>query len=173
MRMNERMASLPRSLATDYQHLPSELRALLDEGWCVGPAGSLLLKGLYGEHSGSDWLSEDVAKHEYEVNDVWIPTSDLQEERGHFLEGAASRAFGFVILALQSARPLKASSSLVAVISIGFDEDYLTSGTTVKLFTHRGSYPRYFDNLERFQLEAMAIVEVSDLNQPTLRGIGP
>lgn len=142
--------------------LPLELQDLLQAGWLVGPAGSLLLRGMFGSGWRSDWSPKDVAVHECEVNDVWIPQEGLPIERSLFLSGAVSRARSFVTLAMKSAQELKSADLLVAVIGLGVMEDYLTHGTTVKFFTRRGEYPRYFDDLESYQMEAMAVIESSD-----------
>jgi hypothetical protein len=143
--------------------LPAENQDTLTSGWQVGPARSLLLAGLYGPGWRTDWPQQDVAQHEFEVNDVFISGLGLPVERDRFLVGMASRARTFTYLALEAAQSFECSELLVAVIGIGVDDDFLTQGATVKLFTRRGRYPQSFDDLERFHLEAMAVVDIQDL----------
>jgi hypothetical protein len=162
--MNSRMAALwDKTRVYPIDELPEELRDLLREGWVIGPANALLLKGLYGEGWVHHRRQDEVAHHECEVNDVWIPPDGLPSERDSFLTGMVSRARTFAEQAMLSARHYVTWESLTVVISVGVDVDYLEHGATVKLFTRRGRYPTQFEELERFQLEAMAVVLVEDL----------
>ena len=77
------------------------------------------------------------------------------------------RALSFACRALADARGLDGADSLVAVIGAGVDDDYLTHGTTVRFFTRRGDYPRHFDDLERFALEALAVLDIDDAGRAT------
>ncbi|MBE3205749.1 MULTISPECIES: hypothetical protein [Parafrankia] len=151
--------------------LPMELQDILRSGWLVGPAGSLLLKDLFGPGWRSDWPPETVAHHEREVNDVWIPPDGLPQERSLFLSGAVSRARSFALLAMESAQKFDPGDRLVAVISQGIDDDYRTHGATVKFFTRRGEYPRFYDDLEGYRIEAMAVVEPEDLAGNVVRHV--
>lgn len=141
--------------------LPDELQGLVDNGWQTGPAGSLLLVGCYGDGAGwrSDWKAEEIAEHELEVNDVRIFCDDLPKARDLFLRAAVARSRAFADAALKAAWELQESEFLVAIVSVGVDDDYLTHGATVKFATRRGGFPEYYANLERFQYEAMAIIE--------------
>lgn len=165
MSKNSLMLPLWRPIAemVDLQLLPDELQDLVESGWRIGPAGSLLLVGRYGDGSGwrSDWLIEEIAQHELEVNDVSIPCDDLPETRDLFLRAAVARSRVFAEAALRAAWELQASESLVAIVSVGVDDDYLTHGATVKFATRREGFPEFYANLERFQHEAMAIIESS------------
>jgi hypothetical protein len=142
--------------------LPVELQDILQNGWLIGPAGSLLLRGLYGTGWKVDWHPDEVASHEYEVNDVSIPAKELPEAREEFLPGLVGRARAFAYQAMRNAESIEDSRLLVAVISIGIDEDYLLHGATVKFCTRRGGPLHNFDDLERYRLEAIALVESGD-----------
>jgi hypothetical protein len=142
--------------------LPDELQDLVEGGWRIGPVGSLLLAGCYGDGRGwrRDWPAEEVAEHELEVNDVGIPSDDFPKARDLFLRGAVARSCLFAGAALRAASNLKASELLVAVVSVGVDDEYLMHGATVKFATRRGGFPDIYANLELFQSEAMAIIDL-------------
>ena len=146
------------------ESLPEELQDILAAGWLEGPGGSLLLGALYGAGWRDDWAHVDVALHEYEVNDVWVPSRGLPDERELFLVAMTGRAKSFAIAALSLARRLDEGKAILAVISVGVDDDYLTSGTTVKFFTRRGNYPHFYDVLDRFELEALAVLDIYDVD---------
>lgn len=172
MRENSLMRKIRREARILRQgELPAELQDILRSGWIVGPAGSLLLKRLFGSGWGSDWLPEEVAHHEFEVNDVWIPSEGLPQERSLFLSGVVSRARSFALLAMEDAQKFDSGDLLVAGISQGIDDDYLTHGATVKFFTRRGEYPRFLDDLESYRIEAMAVVEPEDLAGDVVRHV--
>ncbi|MFD6987310.1 hypothetical protein [Streptomyces sp. NPDC059943] len=162
MRMNALMLPLWKATEVgDPEILPEELRDLIDGGWRTGPAGALLLDGCYGDGSGwrSDWQAGDVAQHELDVNDVGIPCHDLPQEREPFLRGAVARSRAFAEAALRVAHGLPAADSLVAIVSVGVDDDFLTHGATVKFATERGGFPETFAELDRFRFEAMAVLD--------------
>ena len=165
MRTNRRMVSLiDNAPRVPLESLPGELQDILAAGWLEGPGGSLLLSALYGAGWRDDWAHVDVALHEYEVNDVWVPTGSLPDERELFLAAMTGRARSFATAALSLARRLDEVNAVLAVISVGVDDDYLTSGTTVKFFTQRGNYPRFYDALDRFELEALAVLDINDVD---------
>ncbi len=138
--------------------LPEEVVELLQEGWIVGSADALLLKSLYGTGWARHWGPDDVAHYECEINDVWVSPEGLPSDRESFLTGMVERTRNFAGRAILSARPHVACDSLTAVISIGVDDDYLTHGGTVKFFTRRGRRLAQYEELERYQLEAMAVI---------------
>ncbi|WP_433183571.1 hypothetical protein [Actinoallomurus sp. CA-150999] len=139
-----------------------ELYDLLREGWIIGPVESMLLRGLYSSGWRSDWKVNSVSGYEFEVNDVGITDVGLPSDRDRFLEALVARARSFACHAIKDAQNLNYGNLLTAVISIGIDDDYLTHGATVKFFTRTAGCPQFFDDIERFQLEAMAIIEVFD-----------
>jgi hypothetical protein len=168
MKTNSRMRSLlaqaggsAEILGRDPQ-LPDELRAIIEAGWVVGPDGSLLLAGLWGDSWSRDRRPVQVASYEYEVNDVFVPSADLTGDPDRYLSRVAARGIRFAVRAMRAAVGLAAADSLVAVVGTGVGEDFLTHGTTVKFFTRRGSYPRWFEDLEGFTTEAIAVLDMSD-----------
>ena len=164
MRYNSLMEPLwEGSQLLELASLPEETRDVLAGGWQVGPAGSLLLASLYGSGWRTDWAPEDVAQHELEVNDLHISSQGAPEERGQFLVEMVSRARTAACFALKAADTFPSSELLVAVISVGIEDDYLPHGATVKILTHRGGYPRWLDDLDKFRLEAMALMEPRDI----------
>lgn len=155
-----------KSISLAEIELPVELRDLLSAGWCIGPASSLLLKGLSGSGWRTDWLPDEVSQHEYEVNDVWISPVGIPGPRDAFLGFLLARAAKFALAGLRAARELEASDYLVAVVSLDLEEEEdSANGATVKFLTRRPGYPRSFDDLERFQFEAMAILDLVDASQ--------
>lgn len=146
-----------------WHELPSSLQDVLSAGWILGPSQSVLLRAMHGPGWRTDWSVGDVARHEFEANDLNVPASGLSRDREGFLVGLTSRARTAAELGLTNARGFEFAESLTAVISMGIDDDFLTHGATVKFFTRRNGYPRYFDDLERFKLEAMAILDASDI----------
>jgi hypothetical protein len=167
MMMNSLMIPIwERRVTVIDSSLPDGNEYLLERGWVVGPGGSLLLRGLFGPGWKRDWAHDEVAQHEYEVNDVRISSAAAPADRDSFLAEMLSRALRFTSRALAGASSIEAADALVAVISIGVAGDYVLHGTTVKFFTLRGDYPDYFVDLERFELEAMAVIEPGDLPVP-------
>jgi hypothetical protein len=165
MKSNSQMEPLLgvlRSINLVETELPVELQELLSAGWCIGPASSLLLKGLAGPGWRTDWLPDEVSQHEYEVNDVWISPVGIPGPRDVFLGFLLARSMKFALIGLRAARELEASDYLIAVISLDIEEDDSANGATVKFLTRRSGYPSSFDNLERFQFEAVAVLDLID-----------
>lgn len=165
MRVNSRIRAVWELSHLASVELPTELLDILDQGWVTGPGGSLLLRGM----CGSKWRHNvppplDISEYEIEINDVWIPSIGLPSNRDSFLLELTARARMFAVGAIESARGLRSADLLVAVISVGVDDDYLTHGGTVKLFTQRGEVRRRFEDLERFTLEGMAVLLAEDLS---------
>jgi hypothetical protein len=75
-------------------------------------------------------------------------------------------------MALRSCDPVfgpvrGAAGALIAIVSLGVVGDVLMHGTKVRFTTARGRASRsfdlaWFDDLERFELEAMAVLDMSD-----------
>ena len=86
-----------------------------------------------------------------------------------FLRGMAQRGLTFAAraLALADRQQLPGGGGLTAIISTGVVADVLVHGTFVRFTTARGVPSRsfdlaWFDDLERFKLEAMAVLIASD-----------
>jgi hypothetical protein len=98
------------------------------------------------------------------------PDGQYPAEVMGFLAGMARRGLSFAAQALSLAgeQRLPCAPDLIAIVSTGIAGDVLVHGTTVKFTTARGLPSRsfdlhWFDDLERFKLEAMAILTMSDL----------
>ncbi|MFI6096593.1 hypothetical protein ACIA8G_13615 [Lentzea sp. NPDC051213] len=143
--------------------MPEELAGILRDGWYTADCGALLLVRAGGHARSWPCEAAEIAQREYEVNDIRIPDLDLDEDRETFLLALACRASGFAGTALQMAAGSQGSADLVAVVSVGIDDDYLSNGATVKFFTMRGNYPDWFDDLERFKSEAMMLLRLGDI----------
>lgn len=166
MRQNSAMRSLmsKADAGIALTEMPEGLVDILREGWYTAECGSLLLVRTGGHARSWPCDSAAVAQREYEVNDIRIPDSDLDEEREKFLCSLARRASDFAMAAMQLVVVGgEASVGLVAVVSVGIDDDYLSHGATVKFFTVRGDYPDWFDDLERFKSEAMMLMQIGDI----------
>ena len=85
-----------------------------------------------------------------------------------FLAKAAARGLTFAARGLAAAkRQQLAAAALIAVVSTGVVGDVLVHGTTVKFTTARGKPsgwfdPSWFGDLERFEVEAMAVLSIAD-----------
>lgn len=163
MKISDNMLSILTGESILQHDLPAKLRDILDAGWEVGPAGSLLLVALHGEGWRKDWSDEDVAKHEWEVNDVGVPSDGVPRKRDVFQAAMASRALSFARIAMSLANEIDACRHLVAAVSVSDTEDYIIGGTTVHFFTRRGSYPRYFESVSGTRLDAVALLYAEDV----------
>ncbi|MEU8329033.1 hypothetical protein [Micromonospora sp. NPDC048839] len=153
------------AFAADQPTLPSIEQDTLDAGWAVEPSGALVLVA-HRPHDGHDVPAESLGEGEYEVNDVHVSVTDLGRESPDFLPRAASRGLYFARRMLAGARGLPGSDTLLATVAIFVDvddEDFALQGATIRFFSRRGAYPRWFDDLEPFALEAIAVLALSDL----------
>ncbi|RAY13442.1 hypothetical protein DPM19_20490 [Actinomadura craniellae] len=141
--------------------LPGDLREIVEAGWTTGPAGTLLLAVQYRDRWNPEVGEADVGAYEYEINDIHVSTADLPVDEG-LPARAAARGLTFALRAMERAAGLPGADLLAAVVSTPIDEEFLESGTTVKFFTRRGRHPDWFDDLERFQLDGVALVEMPD-----------
>lgn len=157
---NSRMTRLQESATTEPARLPAELTEILAHGWTVAQGGALGLTALTAAAAAAD--PGRVAWWEIDTNDVHIPDDDLRTDPATYLPRVAARGRTFAAAALRRARGLPGADALVAVVGTGADEDFVEHGTTVKFFTRRGDYPRWFDDLEGFELEAMAVLDAAD-----------
>lgn len=155
------------SFIDDRPTLPPDIQAIVDAGWTVGPNGALLLASLWWE-GRHDIPSAQTGHAEYEVNDVHISLGDLRRENPGFLSRAASRGLFFAMTMLEKALVLPHGESLLATVAVPVDvddPDFSLQGTTVRFFSRRGNYPGWFDDLEGFRLEAIAVLDGSDVPQ--------
>ncbi|MET7375307.1 hypothetical protein [Micromonospora arida] len=172
LRTNAAMRSLLGSaaFAADQPTVPELEQDTLDAGWTVEPGGALLLLRHRPKHL-QHIPAEALGEGEYEVNDVHVSLDDLGRETADFLPRAASRGLHFARRMLAAARGLPGSETLLAAVAIHVDvadEDFALQGATIRFFTRRGHYPRWFDELETYTHEAIAVLDPSDLtNHPT------
>ncbi|WP_157606524.1 hypothetical protein [Saccharomonospora cyanea] len=152
--------------------LPDELRTIIRKGWYFTPAGAFVLEALEprsmlaktfltkhfrrNRELASHWGG--VADYEYHTNDVKIPESGLPSDKERFLSAVAIRALCFIEEAFRSAARFEVSNGLTAVVSVGVGDNYLSHGTTVKFFTRRAGRPDWYEDLERFKIEAIAVL---------------
>jgi hypothetical protein len=167
MRTNSRMRMiLPDWAIGGYREgLPEDVLRIVEAGWAVGPRGSLLLSALWGGGWRREIDAPEVGRYEYDVNDVYISLSDLRPDIDVYLSRAASRGIAVALRLLEDAKNLPGSDTLLAVVSVPVDmesNDFLLQGTTVRFFTQRGDYPDWFENLERFELDAISVLEMED-----------
>ncbi|WP_212816943.1 hypothetical protein [Polymorphospora rubra] len=148
------------------RELPPDLDLIAKGGWVLGPCGAILLKSLWGSGWRTSIDAAEVGTYEYEVNDVYGSLADLADDRATYLNRAAVRGFSFALRMLKDAAELPGAGSLMATVGVSVDEgdeDFLLQGVTVRMFSRRGDYPNWFDDLERYQSEAMAVVDVTDI----------
>lgn len=164
LQTNARMQSLldatPERVATN-----EVSRKLLELGWVIGPGGSLLLRGMWGDQNEEPQPSE-MGLFEYGVNDVYLPiVQEVPVERT--LIRAAHEGLIFARACFEAARGLPAAETLTGVVSVvtKHDEDFWMQGITVRFYTERGDYPDWWGDLEKFEREAIAL-----LRDPQSRG---
>ncbi|TQM81260.1 hypothetical protein FHX81_3623 [Saccharothrix saharensis] len=165
MKTNSAMRALMRDLGQEVEApFPEELDHILRAGWYTADCGALLLRAT-GLHARS-WPCDEreVANREYEVNDIRVPEHGSEQERDRFLLTMVSRALWFTKAAMRGARGVPESDKLTALVSTGIDDDYLSHGTTVRFFTTRGGHPDWLDDLENFRIEAMMVLDMSDVD---------
>ncbi len=144
--------------------LPRDLRGLIEAGWYESDCGAVLLAGV-GRHAKS-WpcADGDVAGREYEINDVRIPHRDFDVARDVFLPSVYARTRSFAESALRGAGGFPNSDTMTALIRVGVDDDYLMQGAGVRFFTLRGGYPDWINDLDGFNLEALMVISVTDID---------
>ncbi|MGW4644550.1 hypothetical protein ACWEN6_38970 [Sphaerisporangium sp. NPDC004334] len=163
-RMQVLLAQAPEE--TWARPLPEDLQETVDAGWAYRSGGPLLLAALCASAVDTPPPGEQYFATEYHVHDIWVPGDDLDPSRNVYLPAIASRALVFAWAALNEARHLPEFRTLAAVVGIGVADDFLLHGTTVRFFTRRGEYPSWFDDLESYELEAMALLDASDARRP-------
>ncbi|MFC7744534.1 hypothetical protein ACFQXA_31715 [Nocardiopsis composta] len=105
----------------------------------------------------------ELIRTELEVNDFRIDDEDLVHDSGSYLRRAVSRGLLFAAACLRRAADLPEAGRLRAVVITGVDDDFLTHGTTVKFFLHRGGLPDRYRDVERYPLEGIAVLGPDDL----------
>lgn len=97
------------------------------------------------------------------------PDGEFPAEVTVFLHGMAARGLSFAsrAVSLAARQGLDAADVLVGIVSIGVSGDVLVHGTHVHFTTARGAPSRtfdlsWFDDLERFRMEAMAVIGPRD-----------
>ncbi|GAA3825847.1 hypothetical protein GCM10022226_53260 [Sphaerisporangium flaviroseum] len=163
-RMQVLLAQAPEE--TWARPLPEALQEIVDAGWGYRSGGSLLLAALCDSVVDAPPPGEQYFATEYHVNDIWVLGEDLDPTRDVYLRAIAGRALVFAWVALNEARQLPEFGTLAAVVGTGVADDFLLHGTTVRFFTRRGDYPSWFDDLESYELEAMALLDASDARRP-------
>jgi hypothetical protein len=104
-----------------------------------------------------------------ETIDYRSPDGEYPPQVRGFLRGMAQRGLTFAAraFALADRQQLPGGSELTAIVNTGAVTDVLVHGTFVRFTTARGVPSRsfdlaWFDDLERFKLEAMAVLTASD-----------
>jgi hypothetical protein len=144
--------------------LPEDARAVVADGWVIGPNDTLLLRNRWPGRS-AELPPAEIGSYEYEINDVFLSLDDLRGDHD-FLRRAAARTVAVARRLLRSARGLPGSETLTAVATVAADEAdelFALQGGRIRLFTRRGDYPSWFDDLETFELHAVALLDATDL----------
>jgi hypothetical protein len=163
---------LARGCESLYRDLPPDLDEVARAGWVVGPHGAILLKSLWGSGWRTSIQPSEVGSYEYEVNDVYASLSDLSTDMETYVYRAAMRGISFAVRMLRDAAAVPGAGSLVAAVGVPVDEQdevFLLQGATVRFFSRRGDYPTWFEELERYQNEAIAVVDMTDLAEADQR----
>ena len=139
---------------------PPDVQDTLDAGWTVGPNGALLLAA-HWRRDRHDIPADALGDGEHEVNDVFVSLRDLAPGSPAFLPRAAARCLAFAGRMLTESHGLPGSADLLATVSVSTDtddEDFAVQGGTVRFFTRRGAHPGFYDDLEAFPHEALAVL---------------
>jgi len=106
-----------------------------------------------------------IGSYEYEINDVYLSLDDLHGG-DDLLPRAAARTIDVARRLLRAGLRLPGSGTLTAVAAVHVDADdelFDLQGGRVRLFTRRGEHPSWFDDLETFEQEALALLDRSDI----------
>jgi hypothetical protein len=170
MIINSRMRALLERNASppSEQVLPDDAAAIVDAGWTVGPQETLLLAAFASTGPPTDVAPSDIGEYEYHANDVSISLSDLSTDIQSYLADAAARGLQFATMMLRAATPLPHAAGLCAIVSLAVvqHEDFLLQGVTVRFTTRRGGHPDWLGELEAFETEAIAVLEMVDADAP-------
>jgi hypothetical protein len=145
--------------------LQLDTQSIVDAGWTIGPGGALLLAARTAQ--GRLELPEsEIGGYEYDINDVHISLDDMRDSEGLFLAKAASRAVFFAVQLLEKGAALPGAASLVAsvAVTVAVDDEYFSlQGAKVRFFTRRGDPLDWFDDLEKFRIEAIGLFGLPDV----------
>ncbi len=77
---------------------------------------------------------------------------------------AAHEGLDFAHACLRAADGLPAADLLIGVVSVTtwVDEDFWMQGIVVRFYTTRGDYPDWYDDLERYERNAIALARLSE-----------
>ncbi|WP_143020531.1 hypothetical protein [Sinosporangium album] len=148
--------------------IPTASQEVIDSGWLIGPAGALLLASQYRLEWAWQADKKGLGSFEYEINDVWIPNDDIRETESLLAAKSFLRSASFATSMLRKANGLPGSEHLACTISVPMTQEFAASGTTVKFFTRRGHYPDWLSNLDVFHTEGIAVIEISEINNPSI-----
>lgn len=119
--------------------------------------------------SSGTWTEDDPAI------DYRGPDGQFPVDVAAFLSRMAARGLTFASRAVRLAaqQGLDAAGALVAIINIGVTGDVLVHGTHVHITTARGAPSKWFDlswfdDLERFEMDAMAVIDLHEASLESL-----
>ena len=169
METNSRLRALLQdpAFADERPVLPESAQALVDDGWTVGPNGTLLLRNRWAGRA-IPLPPDEIGSYEYDTNDVYIPLDHLRGS-ADFLAKAAALTIHVAKQLLRSGLDLPGSQTLTvraAVFVDTGDELFDLQGGRLRLFTRRSGSPEWVDDLERFDSEAVALLDASDIDDP-------
>lgn len=165
MRMNANMERIRRGRPVPDLDLGQfeDIADVVDRGWHIGPHGAFLLAA-HVEHgrSGGDEAAQ-LGLVEYDVNDVHVSLADLAAPANvaDYLAIASDRGLALAVQMLRKAAALPGSDRLFAAVSMWVDkadDDFDMQGVVVRFFSERGAFPDWFTDLDKFELQAIAIV---------------
>lgn len=167
MRLNRRMhallgdAPLSEIAAT---MLPAGLHQVLAEGWVAEPSGALVLRRLRDDTGLTPTGYPDLTGYEAAVNVVRIFDEDVAPDE-EYTVAAVRVGLSFATAALRQfvdgspARDATGAGTPLAVVTSGDD----TSPVTVRFYVDRPGEPWLDEDLERYEQEGIAVLDVEDL----------
>ncbi|WP_146165706.1 hypothetical protein [Murinocardiopsis flavida] len=143
--------------------IEEELQGFAAEGLKWDDRGMVLTGDYFSLEEGVNYSSEDLMDIELNVNDFKVEDEGIKKTREDYLVEMLSRALTFSARVLEHSRALDKSDLIQALIAVGVDDDYRIHGTTVKFFLYRDGFPSDFKDLEKFSIEAVALISILDL----------
>lgn len=163
---NSRMGNLLDSIrgVPPCKDLPGDLQNIVDRGWSIGPGG-ILSPGAatFWPKISPGLTGQEIMKRELDLNDFGVCGEDLLHDPDSYLGAMATRGFRFAGECLKQASGLAEAADVRASVIVGVGEDFLMHGTTVRFFLRRGELPNRYWDLERFELEAIAVIGLEDI----------